>query len=217
MELPLSRRVVEALPVSTAAAGLYFATGHRLAPAHAPWAHALDDRIPYLPASIWVYMPAYVGSFLLAIWVLRDARQLRAAFFAVLMLAVLVLPFHVLTPIACPRPDLPGGTGLTALAVRWLYAADPRINTFPSMHVANATLCAAMVTHANRRWGLLAWALAIGVWISVLTLKQHWFVDVPGGLGFAAIGYLAWRARVAGVPAVLPAALRVAPHRLRRH
>ena len=78
-----------------------------------------------------------------------------------------------------------------------MYAHDPVGNTFPSLHVANATFCSVVTLAANRRVGRFVTALAAGVCISVLTMKQHWAIDIPGGLALATIGVAVWRARLA--------------------
>lgn len=194
--LPLSRRLVEAIAGASAVTVLYGAAGLADLPRHAPIALPIDAAIPFQPAAVWLYLPGYWATFLLAVWVLREARAFRAALAAFLMMTVLATPFFLLWPVHGPRPAPPVDETVTAALVRWLYAHDPDVNTFPSLHVANATLAAVLVTGRSRWIGALAWSLALGVFASVLLLKQHWIVDLPGGWALAAVGVAAWRGQV---------------------
>jgi membrane-associated phospholipid phosphatase len=201
-DLPLARRVAEAVVLGCITTVIYFGVGERMLPSPVPLAHAIDGEIPFVPATVWIYLPGYLGTFLITLWAVRDARQYRATLTAVGMLTLLALPFFAMFPVAAPRPPIPADVSLTAEMVRWLYTHDPNGNTFPSLHVANATLCAIVTTAANRRWGVLTWLLAAGVWVSVLTLKQHWVIDVPAGWALAAVGAATWRAQLLA-PSVL--------------
>lgn len=195
--LPLSRRLAEAGAAAGIVSAIYMGVGRAPLDLQAPVALAIDGAIPFVPASVWFYMPGYWACFLLAVWVLADARAFRAALAAFVLMTVLAAPFFVLWPVYGPRPAPPLDDGATAAFVRWLYANDPAVNTFPSLHVANATFAAAVVTRYHRRLGVLAWTLAFGVFASVLLLKQHYFVDLPGGWALAAIGVATWRAQTA--------------------
>lgn len=64
-----------------------------------------------------------------------------------------------------------------------MWGQDKPGNTFPSLHVATTVLGALRLRH--RRGGALwlLWAALISV--STLTVKQHFLVDVLGGLAVA--------------------------------
>lgn len=195
--LPLRRRFAEAALLALFLTAAYVTVG-ALAPPHAPpLPHLMDRGIPFVPETVWIYLPGYWACFLVPVLVIRDARQFRAALVGLAMLTVIATPFFVLFPIAAPRAPVPTDGSLTAEVVRWLYTHDPAGNTFPSLHVANATYCAVITTAASRRWGAVVWGLALGVTVSVLTLKQHWVVDIPAAWGLAGVGLAAWRAQLA--------------------
>lgn len=194
--LPLPRRLLEAAVAASAVTLIYGAAGLADLPRQAPLALPIDAAIPFVPATVWLYLPGYWATFLLAVWSLREARAFRAALAAFLLMTVLATPFFLLWPVHGPRPAPPLDETVTAALVRWTYAHDPDVNTFPSLHIANATLAAVLVTRRGRWPGAVAWTLALGVYASVLLLKQHWIVDLPGGWALAAVGLAAWRGQV---------------------
>lgn len=199
--LPLPRRLVEAVGVASIFSALYYGVGEYVTPAAAPMATRIDAAIPYLPWSVWVYLPGYIGSFFVVLWVMRPAVAFRAALRAYLTLALLSLPFFVLYNVPGPRPPAPDGASLEMAMIRWLYATDPVGNTFPSLHVANATLSALLCWRMDRRVGAFVTVLAVGVAASVLTLKQHFLVDIPAGMLVGWVGYGVWEQQVSAAPA----------------
>lgn len=216
----LGRRLVEAIAVAIPCAALYWGAGAHFPPTATPIATPIDAAIPFLPDTVWFYLPGYAACFLLTLGVVRDRDRFHAALGAFFTLALLSFPFFVLYPVAGPRPPTPAGTDPAALLMQWLHGHDPVGNTFPSLHVANSALCAFLAWRSDRRVGALVGLLAIGVAVSTLTLKQHWLVDIPAGLTLAGFGVLSYRAQLAGRPllsrlASLPGE-RISPRRPRR-
>lgn len=201
LDLPLAHRLPLAAAVFTGALGAYYFSGIAPHVVHPAFATPLDRAVPFVPEAVWVYMPCYYGSFVTTLLVTRDRFAFRAAGTAFLTITLLALPFFLLFPVAAPRPAAPGGPDWTAAFVRWLYENDPLVNTFPSLHVANAFLCAFLAMQSSRRWGFLLGLNAVAVCASVLLLKQHWAVDVPGGMLLASLGAFAWKAHMVTVEA----------------
>jgi membrane-associated phospholipid phosphatase len=175
----------------------YYGIGYRIPTVREPIVTVIDQAIPFVPWTFWFYMPGYLSCLILAIWAIRTRVLFRAAWRSFLVVTLLALPFFILWPVASPRPPAPDGTGLTAAGIRWLFGSDPTGNTFPSLHIANSVLSAWIAWQVERRVGAIAALLALGVVISVLTLKQHWFIDIPGGIFLAVLGGVAWRRQVA--------------------
>ncbi len=200
-DLPLADRIPLALTVFVAGLGMYFFVGISQHASHPAFSTPLDTLIPFTPEAIWVYMPAYYMSFLVTLLVTRDRYAFRATGTAYLVITLLALPFFLFFPVAAPRPVAPGGGGWTDAFVRWLFETDPKVNTFPSLHVANAFLCAFLTFQSSRRWGIVLVANALLVSASVLLLKQHWAVDIPGGMLLATFGAASWKAHMVSVEA----------------
>jgi hypothetical protein len=146
---------------------------------------ALDQAVPFVGASIWVYL----SQFLLVPWAVAtagdDATRNRA-FYSMLLATLLSLPVFVLYPTRVPHPLAPDD-GLLGLAWCTLHLADTPNNAFPSLHVALATLAGITLWQRRRRLVAMVWPCVIT--ISTLTTRQHVSWDIAGGLLVAA---LAW-------------------------
>jgi membrane-associated phospholipid phosphatase len=147
----------------------------------------VDTAIPFLEWTIWIYLSQFPFLFL-ALWVTRDDVRRSHAFYAMLLSAALGLVVFALWPTIIGRqsPDLTGPTGF----LWWLlYLVDPEVNAFPSLHVANACLAAAALYPERGAWRLIAPVWAGAIILSTLTTKQHYAIDVVGGVALAALCY----------------------------
>lgn len=163
-----------------------------------------EERLPFLPIFEYFYVLSYfIGPLLLV--TVRDyatlIRLLRATAVALLTAYTTYLVF----PVYFERPHLE----VTSLH-SWLLSIeylDKPYNHFPSLHVTLSWL-AVHASQGSRRQRIALWALATGISVSTVFVKQHYIADVAYGFGLA---WAAWRlaapasARVAAWPPV-PAA-----------
>jgi membrane-associated phospholipid phosphatase len=154
---------------------------------------AVDRAVPFLPWTVWLYTSDYLLVLVAFVLCRRTEQAVRflAAFAAAVVGAVAV---QWVLPVAYPRdlyplPTPPGPSEWLALLVR---TVDSPLSCFPSLHVGLAFVCAQAARRADPagrravdwRWlGLMAWATGIAA--STLTFKQHYLVDVAGGLALA--------------------------------
>jgi membrane-associated phospholipid phosphatase len=197
-QVSLPKRLADTVAVGSLASGSYMIAGAFVAPSRAPLHTPLDAWTPFVPEAIWLYMPGYALCFALVVGLVREARRWRASLLSFGAVSGLALPFFVLLPIAAPRADPHAAASVSGAMVALLYAHDPAVNTFPSLHVANAVLCAGIVAGTRPRYARGAWGLALGIAVSVLLLKQHWAVDVPAGAALGALGLGMWRTLASG-------------------
>ncbi len=197
---PLSgmERYGMAIPVALALGVGYRLLGVPVRPPIDPWITDVDRAIPYVPETVWLYLPGYALCLLLAAWTLDTTRKLRAAAISFAATLALAAPVFVLFPVACARPPASHISGLTGALLRFIETIDTTYNTFPSLHIAMATLAAWIVSQSHPRMGWVCWTLAFGVWGSVLSLKQHWVIDVVGGWALATAGAWVWRREMRG-------------------
>jgi membrane-associated phospholipid phosphatase len=73
------------------------------------------------------------------------------------------------------------------------YAVDRPYNNFPSLHVSLATYSYLLLFHARRKLGWLLLAPYLLILASPLFVKQHFLLDVLGGLALAGAGFLVYR------------------------
>ncbi|HTK59567.1 MAG TPA: phosphatase PAP2 family protein, partial [Candidatus Baltobacteraceae bacterium] len=143
---------------------------------------------PFVSAFVVPYLSAYLLPFAVP-FVLRDrAKYRRFAAVAAATIAFSAACF-ILWPLTIARPELGVSSALDRL-LGALYAADRPTNLFPSLHVSLSFLFAAAVGDARPRlrpW-MTAWAALIAV--STLFTRQHYLIDVIGGV---LVAWIAWR------------------------
>jgi membrane-associated phospholipid phosphatase len=172
---------------------LYALVGELVQAPVRPWETPVDALIPFTPAAIWVYVTFYPASFTITVLALRESRMLKGALVAFPVVQALACLVFVLVPTASPRPQLEEPLSGSLALVGLLYRIDTPHNAFPSMHVANTTLCALLVITADRSKKLLAGFLLMGTWVAILSLKQHWLVDGVAGTVLGMIGFELWK------------------------
>lgn len=161
---------------------------------------ALDARVPFAPAWVWVYAAYYPFCFLpLACpGILTDDGVFKRAVAGFALQFALSFPVFWLYPTAAARPD-PAGSGWSLEAVRLLYRVDPGFNVFPSLHVSNAVFVAFLAWRLRgRAWGAAALFGAALISASTVLVKQHYLADLPSG---AALGALAFALAFRGLKA----------------
>ncbi len=152
----------------------------------------VDDWIPYLP---WTAVLYYLGDLFIILGGAAVVWRLERGFGRALMAYTgMILTggvVQVLLPIPGPWPTDPS-------ALQQFFHALPGVDPYaalPSMHVALATLPAAIAWTSIRSVGVKAILLgtALVVSVSTLTTKEHYVLDAVTGcaLGLAAWAY--WR------------------------
>ena len=167
---------------------------------------AADRLIPFWPWTGWIYASVY--AFLAIAFVgMRDlavaSRFLYACLFAQLVAAAVFVAF----PTVYPRELFPlpyGAAANDAALVGFWRSLDTPANCFPSLHVSTCVLClAACEAGPLRRFRHVAGVVAVLLVASTLTFKQHFVVDLVGGVALGLASYwifFRWpRVRLAGI------------------
>lgn len=151
----------------------------------------LDHRIPLQPAWVLVYGPLYLFLILLPIFVVREEGYLRRTVSAYLLIWLAAYACFIAYPTVAPRPpdDFVPGEGFAAWGLRFLYAADPPYNCFPSLHVAHSFVSALSSGRIHRGLGRVALACASIVGLSTLFTRQHYILDVVAGIALACVAH----------------------------
>jgi len=168
-------------------------TGRGIDPAAAtPLRPALDDAIPFLPHSVWFYSWVYT-TLLLPLFVVRCPELFHRLFKAYVIVIVVTLASFALFPVTSlgfrPDPSQIPDDAFHLWAVRLTFVVDPPMNLFPSLHLSIATISALSAWKAHRGAGLLAALIAVGVAITICTMKQHYIADGVSALLLAFVAY----------------------------
>lgn len=148
----------------------------------------VDDWIPFLEWTIWIYVSYYLF-LILAVWLPDDDRLRSDAAYGLVLAGLIGLIIFTLLPTSVERPS-PSAAGATGLVWRLLFSVDTMVNALPSLHVANTCLAAVALASRSRVWRVIVPAWAAMIILSTLTTKQHYAIDLPGGLLLAAICYI---------------------------
>ena len=150
---------------------------------------AIDDRIPYWPAWVWIYGFLYWPGVLYTNWVMQSSREFVYLALSFLGLLAMQMAFFVLFPVATPESwrMINGRHTWSERFLAFVQRLDARSNSFPSMHTSVAMLTA---LHLQPHLGTWTFLFPVLIGLSCLFTKQHYVVDLPAG---AALGWLAYR------------------------
>ena len=152
---------------------------------------ALDRAVPLRPEWAPIYWSQWVFSFL-PVFIVRGVELRRRTVLAYVSIVIAAYVGFLAYPTLAPRPAEVIGNDVFAWSLRQLYDFDPPYNCFPSLHVAYSYLAALTAWTIHRRLGLIALMWATLIAISTLYTKQHYVLDVTGGVMLAAAAYAAF-------------------------
>lgn len=153
---------------------------------------AYDRMIPFVPWTVSIYFGCYffwIANYILCV---RQGKQEAYRFLSADFLAKCVcLVFFLLFPTTNTRPQIEGN-GFWQQIMRFLYCVDSADNLFPSIHCLVSWL--SYIGIRGRKnvplwYRIFSCIMAIAVFISTLTTKQHVIVDVAAGWLLAEVCY----------------------------
>jgi membrane-associated phospholipid phosphatase len=187
----------------------YFGVGRAIDPSRARnLGTPLDDRIPFIATSVWVYLWVFPAC-LLPLFVVRCSKLFRRTILAYALAIAVSLVLFIAFPVTSiglrEDRDALDVTRISPWAVSLLYRADPPLNLFPSLHLSIATLAALSAGKARRVYGAAAFVGVGLIGVSICTVKQHFVLDGLGGAALAALVYAIVLRPYAPQPAIHPA------------
>lgn len=152
----------------------------------------LDEKIPFLPWTITIYLGCYLFWAVNYVIASRQKKELAYRFLSADIFAKLIcLFFFLLLPTTNVRPVIEGNT-IFHTAMQFLYQIDAADNLFPSIHCLTSWFCYIAVRDNEKipKWyRRVSLGIAVAICISTLTTKQHVLVDVAGGILLAEGSY----------------------------
>jgi membrane-associated phospholipid phosphatase len=150
------------------------------------WTTNLDRAIPLTPSFVWIYSFCYIFPFV-PLLVIRNWHRFNRGIIAIVLANVPAFIVFLIFPVAMPRAELGATASERLLAL--IYAGDfhPAVTSFPSLHVIFAWLIFCMCR--GGRWGRVGdaatFAVAAGITISTMFVKQHIILDAATGVVWA--------------------------------
>jgi membrane-associated phospholipid phosphatase len=150
------------------------------------WTTHLDRAIPLTPSFVWIYSFCYIFPFV-PLLVIRNWHRFNRGLIAIVLANIPAFIVFLVFPVAMPRAELGATASERLLAL--IYAGDfhPAVTSFPSLHVIFAWLIFCMCR--GGRWGrvgdIVIFAVAAGITISTMFVKQHIILDAATGVVWA--------------------------------
>jgi membrane-associated phospholipid phosphatase len=151
----------------------------------------IDRAVPFWPVTGWIY----VATFAFLLWAFVSTRDLESAarfLYACMFVQTIAALCFYLYPITFPRHLYPISSDASypsATITAFQRSIDQPTNCLPSLHVTTDLLCVALIGRRRRRAFLLSIPLAVLLSLSILTFKQHYFVDALAGLALGLLAY----------------------------
>ena len=159
----------------------------------------IDDRIPLVKVFIIIYVVSFAGWFIYMLIISTTDRRNYINYICSYMLAsVIGFLFFAFMPTYIDRAaegviEAVRGPGLLNWMLRTIYTSDGLDigqDLFPSFHCSVSLFCYLGVRKADnisRGVKTAAIVMTVLVCMSTVLTKQHYFVDILGGLGLAVL------------------------------
>jgi len=185
----MKRNIVFCLIAATYFLSGYMLTNHfQLFPPTMLMLFPFENAIPMLSWTVLIYMTDYV--YLLSILFILKDEKIDRFFYSFILLATIHILVFTFYPTVYPR----GGwqlplTSFFDYILHYIRIIDSPYNCFPSAHISICFLGVFFIKRLKKELFpfFLAWAILIS--ISTLTTKQHYFLDIIGGILVAAFSY----------------------------
>lgn len=171
----------------------YFAVARSLDPVRAGSLRTqLDELVPFVPESVFVYASVFAAAFL-PVFVVRSRALFRRVALAYAATIALSLACFALVPVTSRELRASADALDPSRFVEWgvllIYRLDPATNLFPSLHLSIAVVAALSAWAVRPLYGVVSLLWVALVAVSVLTVKQHFAVDVLAGSALGAAAY----------------------------
>jgi len=151
-----------------------------------------DRRVPIIPGFVIIYFVCYVFWAINYILIGRISKEHCMKFvLADISSRCVCFIFFILIPTTNIRPEILGN-GIGEQLLRHLYLIDHPENLFPSIHCLVSWFCFIGIRNQKQvpRWyRVFSCLFAIAVCLSTQFTKQHYIVDVFGGIIIAELTY----------------------------
>lgn len=168
-----------------------------IAPMTAGWKHydfttAFDRSVPVIPEFVIIYLGCYAFWVVNYILIARQGKEYCYRFVTADIMARLpCCLFFLILPTTNVRPELING-GIWESALQFVYDMDAPTRLFPSIHCMVSWFCYIGIRgkkNIPKSYQIFSCIFALLVCASTQFTKQHYIVDVFGGILLAEITY----------------------------
>lgn len=153
---------------------------------------AIDNKIPFIKEWIVIYTICYVFWAINYVLITREGKENWYRFATADLISRFICGvFFILLPTTISRPQVMGNDIFSDL-VRVVYQMDLPTNLFPSIHCLVSWFCFIGIRKSKKipKWyKVFSCIFAIMVCLSTQFTKQHYLIDVAGGIILAELCY----------------------------
>jgi membrane-associated phospholipid phosphatase len=151
---------------------------------------AIDSLIPFVPVFVIIYYMSFAQWLNYFLQGCFGPEELRNRYFSADILGKIVSFFvFLLWPLAMRWPQLPSDGNIIIKLVALCYGVDTPTGAFPSFHCFYSWVALRYSFEREpkeRRWiSYLQLVFSLLVFASTVLIKQHYFIDIFGGIAFA--------------------------------
>ncbi len=158
----------------------------------------LDEAVPFVPPLLPVYV-AYLPFYWWTVARARNDREANWLFYGAYLQLLLSLPFFLFVPVRMPLERYYAAVPHNWADALWRWFDAPN-NCFPSLHVSNGLLLAQF--NWARPYRAAHTVMAAAIIVSTVVVKQHYVVDMLGGIAtYAVAAALLSRLTIGGLTA----------------
>lgn len=159
---------------------------------HYDFTMAFDRLVPVIPEFVFIYLGCYIFWVANYIIIARQGKEYCMRFvFADILSRLICGVFYLFLPTTNIRPNLVE-TDIWTTLLKYVYATDAASNLFPSIHCLVSWFCYIGIRGKKNipKWyRIFSCIFAILVFISTQVTKQHYIVDVIGGVVIAELTF----------------------------
>ncbi len=154
-----------------------------------------EKKIPFIPEWNIIYLYTY-PYIVLPLFTIFDKKIYKQTVYTLLSVAIMSFIFFILFPSRVDLREPAEGTGFIKYLMDFTQSADKPNNCLPSHHIAASVVITLFSLKYNRKLGIFTIAISGGITLSVLFLKQHYFLDIVSGIAVALIWYFFWNWKI---------------------
>ena len=157
---------------------------------HYDFTTSFDRKVPFVKEWIVIYIGCYIFWIVNYILISREGKEKCYRFATADIMSRLICGvFFITLPTTNVRPMVIG-TDIYSWLVRYIYMADPATNLFPSIHCMVSWFCFIGIRKSKKIplwYKLFSCALALVICVSTQFTKQHYMIDIAGGIVIAEV------------------------------
>jgi len=144
------------------------------------WKIKFDDKIPFIP----IFIIPYVGYFfyvIATIIYLWNTKYINNFFITYIISYIFAGLFWYFVPNGVKRPKVYKKDIFSQLT-KYIYGIDEDTNGFPSAHIFATLICSYFLAFAFPSHLILILSVTFLISISTVFVKQHYVLDILGGI-----------------------------------